>query len=183
MQQSTNIVIEHDISMKQLLRLHNVSNFNTPKTLPKGSYIEIISGNLTTLTIPDGVISCFCEDLNIEEIICPQSLTELYCKNNKIKSLHVPTYIHALDCSYNNITSLTCDTKYLPNLHYLDISHNNISIIPFNLGSTLQTLFISNNPIQQLGYHEIDTFVCDGDYHAYTLKKSNVVYTQDIKVY
>ena len=100
------IGIENYPSMKKLLRLHNVSNSNMPESFPYGTYIDVISGDVTTLRIPNGVVNCFCENLDIKEIICPQSLKELYCKNNKIQKLHIPEFLCALDCSHNNIIFL-----------------------------------------------------------------------------
>jgi Leucine-rich repeat (LRR) protein len=177
------IEIENDISMKALWYLRNVSNFNMPNVFPKGSYIDIQSGNVTELRIPDGVVCCFCENLQIKNIKCPPSLRELYCKNNNIHQLHVPENIRALDCSQNKITVFTCETTFPLHLHYLDISYNNICTIPFLLGVNLQTLVVSHNPLQSIHQHELDTFACDGDYHQYISKYDCVPCMYDVSVH
>lgn len=123
--------------------------------------MEVHGQGLTSITIEEGVVECYCERNQLEELpAIPTSvrvlqcadnkltklpklhegLTKLYCYGNQITEItELPSTLEVLRCDHNALTKL----ELPPNLKYLECHHNNLTVLP-KLPQSLSIVCVSH---------------------------------------
>ena len=134
----------HSLTLKDV-NSKDMALYEMPKDI---KFLSVESGQLDSLTVPEGVIEVNCEYLGLRELHLPDSLEDLFCKRNKLEHLHLPSNVELVDARSNHISRITW--KESPqSLYTILLCRNNISSLHFDTPENMNFICLCENPTKR----------------------------------